>query len=259
MRYFLFLFLLSTLSYSQTGKITYSSVFNFKGKVNEYRSDLYFAKNISFYQKQMDAEKKSNREQKSTEDGDGRLVEINITVGNDSIGDVYYYNLRNPNIVVTRNAIYKDNKPNYFVFNDSTNIKWQLQEEYKEISGYPCQKASTTFRGRNYEAWFTSEIPLSFGPWKFNGLPGLILEIYDQTNQVYFGVEHIQIPYVDAEQHILELSDPIIGHREFIEKTNQLPDHILKMIEARRPKNAISEPTIVKRHSLELEYEWEKE
>ena len=207
----------------------------------------------------MDAGEKSNQEQKSTEDGDGRMVEINITVGSDSIGDVYSYNLRNPNIVVTRNAIYENNQPNYSVFNDSTNIKWQLQEEYKKVSGYQCQKASTTFRGRNYEAWFTSEIPLSFGPWKFNGLPGLILEIYDQTGQVYFGVEHIQIPYVDAEQHILELSDTIIGHSEFIEKTNQLPDNIRKIIEARRSKNAITEPTVVERHSLELEYEWEKE
>ena len=207
----------------------------------------------------MDAEKKSSTERKSSEDEGGRTVEINITVGSDSIGDVYYYNLRNPNIVVTRNAIYENNQPNYFVFNDSTNIKWQLQEEHKKVSGYQCQKASTTFRGRNYEAWFTGEIPLSFGPWKFNGLPGLILEIYDQTGQVYFGVEHIQIPYVDAEQHILELNDPLISHREFIEKTNQLPDHIRKMIEARRSKNAIVESLVVTRHSLELEYEWEKE
>lgn len=259
MKYFLFFFLCVATAHSQTGKITYSSIFNFTGNVNEFKSDLYFNKNISFYQKQMEAGNKSSREQRSSESEDGRTVEINITVGSDSIGDIYRYDLRNPNIVVTRNAIFENNKPNYFVFNESTNTKWQLHEEYKEVSGYPSQKASTTFRGRNYEAWFTSEIPLSFGPWKFNGLPGLILEIYDQTGQVYFGVEHIQIPYVDAGQHILELSDPIIGHREFIEKTNQLPDNIRKMIEARRSKNAIVEPLVVTRHSLELEYGWEKE
>ena len=48
--------------------------------------------------------------------------------------------------------------------------------------GYPCQKATATFRGRDYEAWFTPEIPVNDGPWKFFGLPGLILKVTDAEN-----------------------------------------------------------------------------
>jgi len=58
-------------------------------------------------------------------------------------------------------------------------INWQIHNDKKMIAGYSCQKATGTFRGRQYEAWFTFDIPISDGPYKFTGLPGLILEIYD--------------------------------------------------------------------------------
>lgn len=63
---------------------------------------------------------------------------------------------------------------------------WKLSHERKRILSYDCQKAVCTFRGREYTAWFTPDIPLKDGPYKFSGLPGLILEISDsQQNYVY--------------------------------------------------------------------------
>jgi len=58
-------------------------------------------------------------------------------------------------------------------------FEWKIKEETKSIKDYKVQKATTTFAGRDYIAWFAPEIPISDGPYKFNGLPGLILEIYD--------------------------------------------------------------------------------
>ena len=66
------------------------------------------------------------------------------------------------------------------------NFNWQLDPERKDILGYICQKAKCSFRGRNYIAWFTSKIPMNEGPYKFGGLPGLILQIYDEENQYVF-------------------------------------------------------------------------
>ena len=59
-----------------------------------------------------------------------------------------------------------------------------LGEDPTKILGYTCQKALGEFRGRKYIAWFTSDIPLSDGPWKFCGLPGLILAVQD--TEAYF-------------------------------------------------------------------------
>lgn len=65
-------------------------------------------------------------------------------------------------------------------------MDWTIRNEYKTIWEYKCQKATCNFRGRTYEAWFTTEIPVSDGPWKFQGLPGLILEVYDTRHHYSF-------------------------------------------------------------------------
>lgn len=63
-------------------------------------------------------------------------------------------------------------------------IAWSLGKEQRKILGYKCQSATGTFRGRNYTAWFTPQLSYKNGPWKFGGLPGLILEIYDQKKEI---------------------------------------------------------------------------
>lgn len=64
--------------------------------------------------------------------------------------------------------------------------EWSISEETKEISGYQCLKATTKYRGREWEAWFAPEIPIPDGPWKLCGLPGLILEAYDTHKDYCF-------------------------------------------------------------------------
>ncbi len=62
---------------------------------------------------------------------------------------------------------------------EPTNLcNWTICDSIKEILGYRCQKAVTTFRGRNYTAWFTTEIAARAMPWKFDALPGVTLHVY---------------------------------------------------------------------------------
>ena len=66
------------------------------------------------------------------------------------------------------------------------NFGWEILPETKNILGYKCQKAKGKFRGREYIAWFSSDIPRSDGPWKFCGLPGLILAVQDTKGDFVF-------------------------------------------------------------------------
>ena len=80
-----------------------------------------------------------------------------------------------------------------FVKDKARIISWELLNETKNINSFNCQKARGNFRGRIYTVWFTNDIPVSLGPWKLNGLPGLILEATDSLNQFQFFAEKIEL------------------------------------------------------------------
>lgn len=70
--------------------------------------------------------------------------------------------------------------------------KWRLTQETKKIGKYTCYKA-IDLDSKNYStiAWYTPEIPVNFGPKKYFGLPGLILELQDSAT--FFSVIKIKI------------------------------------------------------------------
>ena len=75
---------------------------------------------------------------------------------------------------------------------EKRNFKWFLTKEKKKIDNYNCQKATTEYGGRKWEAWFTSDIPISEGPYKFSGLPGLIIDLKDSKNSYHFYLIQVQ-------------------------------------------------------------------
>jgi GLPGLI family protein len=75
---------------------------------------------------------------------------------------------------------------NYHYSGPLPTINWKLSNEKKVVSGYSCQKATGDFGGRTFEAWFTTDLPYAFGPWKLNGLPGLILYASDTKKEISF-------------------------------------------------------------------------
>lgn len=88
---------------------------------------------------------------------------------------------------VFRNTVYKNmpeqgivtgiHMPGWVTLQDSMAdlFEWQLLDGDSTICEYPCKKAVANFRGRTWTVWYALDIPYSDGPWKFCGLPGLIL------------------------------------------------------------------------------------
>ncbi len=81
----------------------------------------------------------------------------------------------------------------YYIYEDELNTQnWQISDSIKTILDYSCQKAACNFRGRYWIAWFSTDIPISDGPWKFGGLPGLIMEVYDKQKQYHFFINGLE-------------------------------------------------------------------
>ena len=113
------------------------------------------------------------------------------------VPDVYKYYGRKRMTIMHR--IMEGRVPIYLYDEPLDLMDWQMSFETKEILGYQCFKAECDFRGRHWTAWCTMQIPVQDGPWKFCGLPGLILEAEESRGHYAFyciGIKSQQKPIV---------------------------------------------------------------
>jgi GLPGLI family protein len=80
-----------------------------------------------------------------------------------------------------REVLYKDRiSMDYYSYRENPEMVWKISDEKQKIGTYNAQKAIADFGGRKWIAWFTTEIPFPDGPYKFYGLPGLIVKVGDE-------------------------------------------------------------------------------
>ncbi|MCF2220850.1 GLPGLI family protein [Chryseobacterium sp. PS-8] len=77
-------------------------------------------------------------------------------------------------------------------YEEKGGIKWVLYSDTKIINGIKCQMAATNKFGRRWIAYFSKDYPQSLGPYKFNGLPGLIFELYDTRDDYHFTLTKVE-------------------------------------------------------------------
>jgi len=80
----------------------------------------------------------------------------------------------------------------YTVAQPLPSFNWVVSPDNKVIEGFSCQKATGQYSGRTYTAWFTTQIPVQAGPWKLQGAPGLILEAFDASGEIWFTANKVQ-------------------------------------------------------------------
>ena len=149
------------------GEIIYQD--SFKTASNNIISSytLYFNNNFSFYILNTKAIPIKNN-------ANGTLSSL---IPEQSLKKPFYYKeLNKENVIFNSKTLLRQ----YTVNDNALKFNWKIHNDERIIGKHTCRKATTEFRGRKYTAWFTSEIPVDYGPRKFNGLPGLILEIYDE-------------------------------------------------------------------------------
>ncbi|HET8810672.1 MAG TPA: GLPGLI family protein [Flavobacteriaceae bacterium] len=268
MKYFFYLlFLAFTHTYSQSGIITYESIINFGNSApKKSEKKLFFNESASLYRSVANvSDRKENGQTTKTRskktipiDENTATETVNITYTS-TFEPLYYFDVETQQFIC-RGTLFENKKFEPYIYKDNyaRKIQWQLKNEFKTISGYSCQKATTDFRGRKYTAWFTTKIPLPYGPWKLNGLPGLILETYDETGEIYIVAKKIEIPKNVKKFLKKPIEGAQITFREFIERRSHESDDIIKAFMARLPKGTKNVTAKTKRTGFELEYEWEK-
>lgn len=161
-----------------------------------------------------------------------------------------------------------------FITEDSwTNFNWVVSKRRKKIMGYTCVRATARFRGRNYIVWFAPCLPYSFGPWKFFGLPGLIIHAYDDTKTFEWTMSSIQKgvdmaikrPYEEQsktlKEYVFYLDNQLEliynGVKEKVDRANDTLSGNKRMSISRFDRH--TSVSWGRRRSLEVEYEFEKE
>lgn len=91
---------------------------------------------------------------------------------------------------------------------DLPKIDWEIQPETKKIEQFHCIRAVGVFGGRTYDVWFTPDIPVSLGPYKLWGLPGMILEAKSRDGKVAYAFQSYESPTSDE----VKLEKPSLGH-----------------------------------------------
>ena len=90
---------------------------------------------------------------------------------------------------------------------EKPSFNWKHIEGDTTILTYSCQKAICSYGGRDYIAWFTPDIPISDGPYKFSGLPGLIVRIADTHNEHIFQLYKVKSSRNNREMFFIEDHD----------------------------------------------------
>jgi len=79
-----------------------------------------------------------------------------------------------------------------YLIQDTRNQQWKILPDKEQIGNFNAQKAVCNFAGRKWTAWFTTDIPIQDGPYKFHGLPGLIIKLEDDTHSHLFELKGVK-------------------------------------------------------------------
>lgn len=98
---------------------------------------------------------------------------------------------------------------------DDRKINWKILPEKEKIGEWNAQKAEADFAGRHWIAWFSTEIPIQDGPYKFRGLPGLIVKIEDKTGSHKMELKGIKNITGNVDINVFEVKEIAVNSKQF--------------------------------------------
>ncbi len=102
-----------------------------------------------------------------------------------------------------------------YKISEDRKINWKISSEKEKIGEWNAQKAEADFAGRHWIAWFSTDIPIQDGPYKFQGLPGLIVKIEDKTGSHKMELKGIKNIQGDLDINVFEAKEIAINSKQF--------------------------------------------
>lgn len=214
-----------SLLFSQTGFANYDAIVSrsLDGTPKEERHEddiyakaiLYFDNNVALYQQWLPDSAMTKRSGTSIEGISRMKYPVDPS---DKTGAIYKIDYANKKIKA-RMPIYS--LQSFHIVDDAVEpISWSIKAERKKVGRFNAQKAETEYLGRKWTVWFTTDVPVSVGPWKLYGLPGLILEAEDEEQKFKFYLRDLEIPSNAVTASVMnpkELGRKSMSKQEFVE------------------------------------------
>lgn len=239
-----FFSLLKFYSQNQSGEVDYifiakgsqiSAKLTFNNSIGIYKTSLTKSENFVEIVENSD-ETKENKQN----------INLNMNIYNNIPDNLGMLIDLNKNIIIDHKYLPLNIKgtilDTIYVKDSARVIKWNIENEFKKLGIYNCQKAIGDFRGRRYTVWFTFDIPVSLGPWKLNGLPGLILEANDSSNMFQFYAEKIllykneKVNYATVDFLNKNYITPIEEWEKLVNSMTKISEEISEKIQSSLPR-----------------------
>lgn len=150
---------------------------------------LFVGKNASSY-KSYDRQLQNDLFRRQMQEAITNSADGNVRLDRHITGSgTEYYQFTGYKKLVRREATMMDS---YIIDDALPVINWHISSDKADFAELHCQKATCRFKGRDYTAWFCADLPVPVGPWKLNGLPGVIVEAYDAKKEVVFRFDRVE-------------------------------------------------------------------
>lgn len=186
-----------------------------------------------------------NKEQNDEEKG--TTISLSFNGDEDS-----YYIKKGSEVVYSYNFLKQD----YLIKDELPEIQWKFSLEKKIIQDLVCYKATTKFRGRDWVAWYCPEIPITYGPWKFYGLPGMVVEMRDDSNRFGFSLAQYVLNSQEVAPKVTFSKHKEVTMKKMAEYVDEGFERIMSSLNERDENVEVTSSTT--EAGIEAVYEWDE-